>query len=44
MVVGGKYELASINEVFCKKLGYEKAELAGASFLRHRLPCRAGKM
>ena len=28
VVVGDKYELAFINEVFCKKLGYEKAELA----------------
>jgi hypothetical protein len=33
VVVGGKYELASINEMFCQKLGYEKAELAQASFL-----------
>ena len=33
VVVGSKYEVASINEVFCKKLGYEKAEIAGKSLM-----------
>ena len=43
VVVGGKYELASINEVFCKRLGYEKAELAGASFLDIACPAEQEK-
>jgi PAS domain S-box-containing protein len=33
VVVGSKYEIASIGEVFRKKLGYEKADLAGASLI-----------
>jgi PAS domain S-box-containing protein len=33
VVVGSKYEVASINEVFCQKLGYEKAEIAGTSLI-----------
>jgi PAS domain S-box-containing protein len=43
VVVGGKYEVASINEVFCKKLGYEKAELTGASFLDIACPAEQEK-
>jgi PAS domain S-box-containing protein len=43
VVVGGKYELASINEVFCKKLGYEKAELAGTNFLDITCPAEQEK-
>jgi PAS domain S-box-containing protein len=43
VVVGGKYELTSINDVFCKKLGYEKAELAGASFLDIACPAEQEK-
>jgi PAS domain S-box-containing protein len=42
-VVGGKYELASINEVFCQKLGYEKAELAGRNFLDIACPAEQEK-
>jgi PAS domain S-box-containing protein len=33
VVVRSKYEIASINEVFCERLGYEKADLAGASLI-----------
>jgi PAS domain S-box-containing protein len=33
VVVGSKYEIASINKVFCEKLGYEKADLKGASLI-----------
>jgi PAS domain S-box-containing protein len=43
VVVGGKYELASINEVFCQKLGYEKAELAGTNFLDITCPAEKEK-
>ena len=43
VVVGGKYELASINEVFCQKLGYEKAELAGTNFLDIACPAEQEK-
>jgi PAS domain S-box-containing protein len=43
VVVGGRYEFASINEVFCKKLGYEKAELAGAGFLDIACPAEQEK-
>lgn len=43
VVVGGKYELASINEVFCQKLGYEKAELAGRNFLDIACPAEQEK-
>src|SRR5918999_1213942 len=42
-VVGSKYEIASINEVFCNELGYEKAELAGASFLDIAAPSEQDK-
>ena len=42
-MVGGSYEFASINEVFCKKLGYEKAELAGAVFLDIACPAEQEK-
>ena len=42
-VVGGKYELAFISEVFCKKLGYEKAELARVSFLDIACPAEQEK-
>jgi PAS domain S-box-containing protein len=41
--VDGKYEVASINEVFCKKLGYQKAELTGASFLDIACPAEQEK-
>ena len=43
IVVGDKYELAFINEVFCKKLGYEKAELAGASLIDIAAPAEQEK-
>ena len=43
VVVGDKYELAFINEVFCKKLGYEKAELARVSFLDIACPAEQEK-
>ena len=33
VAVRSKFEIASINEVFCEKLGYEKADLAGASLI-----------
>ena len=33
VVVRSKYEIVSINEVFCEKLGYEKADLARASLI-----------
>ena len=33
VVVRSKYEIASTNEVFCEKLGYEKADLEGASLI-----------
>ena len=33
MVVGSKYEIVSSNKVFCEKIGYEKAELAGANLI-----------
>jgi len=32
-VVGSKYEIVAINKVFCEKIGYEKADLAGASLI-----------
>lgn len=43
VVVGDKYELAFINEVFCQKLGYEKAELAGASLIDIAAPAEQEK-
>ena len=43
VVVGDKYELAFINEVFCKKLGYEKAELTGASLIDIAAPAEQEK-
>jgi PAS domain S-box-containing protein len=43
VVVGDKYELAFINEEFCKKLGYEKAELAGASLIDIAAPAEQEK-
>lgn len=43
VVVGSKYELASINGVFCKKLGYQKAELAGASLIDIAYPAEQEK-
>ena len=42
-MVGDKYELAFINEVFCKKLGYQKAELAGASLIDIAAPAEQEK-
>jgi PAS domain S-box-containing protein len=42
-VLGGKYELAFINEVFCEKLGYEKAELERVSFLDITCPAEQEK-
>ena len=43
VVVDGKYEVASINEVLCQKLGYKKAEIAGASFLDIACPAEQEK-
>jgi PAS domain S-box-containing protein len=43
LVLGAKYEVASINEVFCKRLGYEKAELAGASLIDIAYPTEQEK-
>ena len=33
VIVRSKYEIASINEVFCERLGYEKADLARATLI-----------
>jgi PAS domain S-box-containing protein len=41
--VDGKYEVASINDVLCKKLGYKKAEIAGASFFDIACPAEQEK-
>ena len=43
LVLRGKNELASIDEVFCKKLGYEKPELVGASFIDIAYPAEQEK-
>jgi len=43
MVVGSKYEIVSSNKVFCKKIGYEKAELAGASLIDIAAPAAQEK-
>jgi PAS domain S-box-containing protein len=42
-VVGSNYKLVSINEVFCKKLGYEKADLAGTSLIDITYPAEQEK-
>jgi PAS domain S-box-containing protein len=43
LILGGKYECASIDEVFCKKLGYEKAELVGKSLIDLAYPAEQEK-
>jgi two-component system, NtrC family, sensor histidine kinase HydH len=42
-VVGSNYKLVFINEVFCKKLGYEKADLAGTSLIDITYPAEQEK-
>lgn len=43
VVVGSKYEIVSINKVFYEKIGYEKAELAGASLIDITTPAEQEK-
>jgi len=42
-VVGNNYKLVSINEVFCKSIGYERADLAGVSLLDIAYPAEQEK-
>ena len=43
VVVGSRYEIAAINKVFCEKLGYEKADLTGASLIDIAAPAEQEK-
>lgn len=43
VVVGSKYEIVSSNKVFCEKIGYEKADLAGASLIDIAAPAEQEK-
>ncbi len=43
VVVGSKYEIVSINKVFCERIGYGKAELTGTSLIAIATPAEQEK-